>query len=124
MTNYEQLDVFDDTPGLVRNDHPDTAREAAMTVRTGTARFKVLARIVHASRTIDGAPTKFGITDEEICADAGMPPSTERPRRVECVRAGWVEPIPGETRPSMYGKAMQLWRVTDAGYAAYKEAMR
>lgn len=116
----EQLSLAD-TPGLVRRDHRQTAQDAAAKVRTGGPRWRILARIVAASREIGGGPTPFGITDEELADDLALSPSTERPRRVELVRDGLVEAIPDQTRDSRYGRAMQLWRATDAGYALYAQ---
>lgn len=77
-------DPFTDAPGLVRNDHPDTSREAAWSVmpRSGTQRRKVLDYI-----------TRFGpvgATDEEIQRALSMAGNTERPRRVELVRGGHI----------------------------------
>ena len=75
---YEHLE------GLVRTDHPDTAREAAAMVapRIGTQRRKVYDFI--ASTGVAGA------TDIEIQTSLGMGGNTERPRRVELVDQGLI----------------------------------
>lgn len=105
----DQLSLTDDVRGLVRNDHRDTAQQTARAARpfSGTARGRVLACI---------ASSPGGMTDGEVCEALRMNPSTERPRRVECAREGWIEPL-DITRPSAYGHPMQVWTVTDAGRA-------
>jgi hypothetical protein len=86
-------------PGLVRNDHPETSRAAAyaVTPRTGTQRRRVLDAIA-------AKPS----TDEEIQSALHMNPNTQRPRRVELVRGGWVGDS-GERRPSSTGQDSIVW---------------
>lgn len=104
----EQPSLLDDARGQVRRDHADTSHAAALG-RTGTARFKVLA--------ILAAHGEHGLTDEDISNLARISPSTARPRRVELVQAGWVEPAGDTWRSSAWGKRMQVWRITEAGRA-------
>src|SRR5262245_33186997 len=96
----EQLSL--DTAGLVRNDHPDTARQAAQHQigRSGTARrrvFELLAR--------------GGLTDEEIQYHLTMPANTQRPRRVELVDLGVIHDS-GDRRRTMSGEYAIVWSLS------------
>lgn len=51
-----------------------------------------------------------GATDEEVQVGLGMNPSTERPRRIELVEAGRVEPA-GDKRATKSGRSAQVWKV-------------
>lgn len=113
----DQLSLTDDVRGLVRRDHRPTAQHAADAVRSGNARRRVLQAIAEASDTWRG-----GLTDEELTDALAMSPNTVRPRRVELVREGWVEASPLHTRPSAYGREMQVWRVTVTGRAELRSA--
>lgn len=97
-----RLDPDAPTPGLARNDHPDTAKLAALRAapRTGTARRRVLMTIANCGA--DGA------TDEEIQHSLGMNPSTQRPRRVELVQGGWIEDS-GKRRRTLSGDQAIVW---------------
>jgi hypothetical protein len=97
--------------GKVRHDAPDTSREAARLIapKVGTKRQQVLREIAMS------APQ--GVTDEGICLALGMNPSTERPRRVELVEAGWVEDS-GERLLLRSGTHAILWRLTQRGREA------
>lgn len=75
---YQQLSLTD----APYQPHSDTSREAAERIepRTGTLRASVL-RFLRA----------YGpATDEQVQRALAMGPSTQRPRRVELVRAGLV----------------------------------
>jgi hypothetical protein len=120
MIDGEQLSLPDpsaDDIGLFQ--HPDagaaeTQRVAAIEEypRTGTARLAVL-------RAIARLPDDYGLTDEEIQNALHLNPSTERPRRVELVTAGWVEDS-GIRRPTRAsGKPAAAWRLTPAGRVAF-----
>lgn len=80
----DQLDLFGSRDGLVRNDHPDTAHQAAQAVapRTGTLRHKVWEHVK--------ARGFYGATDNEMQDDIPMPANTQRPRRVELVQGGLI----------------------------------
>ena len=86
--------------GLVRHDHPPTARRAAASAPVKTGRERVMLAIRDAGDD--------GMTDDEIADHTGMSPSTARPRRVELVAAGWVVNS-GRERPSHTGRAMVVW---------------
>lgn len=105
-SSSDQL-AFDpyDRPGLVRNDHPDTAKEAATQANTGRTRAWVLdfmrSNGVH------------GVTDEEIITAGefnGLRANGLRPRRVELVRDGLVEDS-GEKRKTRSGRNAIVWRL-------------
>lgn len=91
--------LFDDPPA---QRHSPTSRAAAESIKpsTGTLRLRVLAYIRSA-----GA---HGATDEELIDALGMAPSTARPRRIECVSAGWVHDS-GRTRPTRSGRQATVW---------------
>lgn len=93
------------SPGLVRNDHGETAHAAARQVR---GKRELYHRLLTA---IDGSIG--GLTDEELQLTTGMNPSTERPRRVELVDAG-VLCDSGNRRKTRSGRAAVVWsRVKD-----------
>lgn len=76
----ESLDLFSYCPPAQYRS--PTSVEAAVKVepRAGTLRRRVLDFL----RSVDGA------TDDEMQVALDMNPSTQRPRRVELVAAGWV----------------------------------
>jgi predicted transcriptional regulator len=85
--------------------HSETSLAAAEAIRPrlGELQQRVLAVVRHSPAT-----------DEEIQDALGMGPSTERPRRVELVRAGLVRDS-GETRATRSGRQAVVWEVTDHG---------
>lgn len=95
---------------LTGNAHPATSFAAAAKVlgRTGTARHRVLLALAASGRT-----------DEELQCHLGMSPNTERPRRVELVRHGYVADS-GLRRASASGTRSIVWAPTDAGRAALR----
>jgi hypothetical protein len=95
------MTTFDNEPGLVRRDHPDTAKTAALAVlpRTGTQRRRVYDRIARAGL--------YGITDQGLQADLDMDGNTERPRRVELVRGGFV--VDSGRRRIIDGRPAIVW---------------
>lgn len=103
--------VSADTPGLVRNDHQETARKAAtaIAVRSGTQRAAVLLHLYQ-----DHQAGLIGSCDELISAVTGLGASSERPRRVELVNMGLVEPTGKTVRTSTNREAM-TWRITHQG---------
>lgn len=88
--------------------HPDTSHQAAERVylRSGTCRRRVLQALL-------ARP----MTDEEVQMVLAMGANTERPRRVELCRAGYVEATE-ERRRSYAGCWSVVWTVTDAGRRA------
>ena len=101
-----------DMPGKVRADAPGTSRAAAQatTLKTGTARWRVLEAIWYAAN--DGA------TDHDLQHSLEMDPSTERPRRGELVDAGLVRAAGIRTHD---GREWTVWVLTQAGADAYRE---
>ena len=98
-----QSPVVRNTPGLVRADAPDTSKQAARVVKTGTARMAVLRMIVDAGDK--------GVTDEQM--QASMAANTQRPRRRELQTAGYIQP--GGTRPTATGAKATIWIATTRG---------
>lgn len=116
--NALQADVADptlDTVGLVRNDHVETAQEAAKAIRlrSGTQRAAVLIELYMAR--LSG-----GMSDEMLQAVLGMGASSERPRRVELCRMGFVEDS-GKRVHTSTGREAVVWAVTEAGAAAARK---
>lgn len=100
-------------PGtLERHDARPTSTAAARRAlgASGGARARVLAAVAAEPRT-----------DEELQGDLRMPANTQRPRRVECEEAGWLEDS-GQRRPTASGADAIVWRVTSAGLLALDEA--
>lgn len=74
---------------------------------SGTARMRVLRFIV-----VSG---DHGATDEEVQLALDMNPSTERPRRDELARGGWIRRT-GRTRPFRSGATGDVWVATQAAH--------
>ena len=83
--------------------HSDTSHSAAESMRAlaGRLRARVYACIVRAGRE--------GCTDEEMQAELQMQGSTQRPRRVELVRAGLVVDS-GLRRRTFAGRSAVVWK--------------
>lgn len=111
------LDAVANGYGLVRNDHPETAQEAAKEIklRSGTQRAAVLLHLLE-----DHKAGMIGSSDELIAAVTGLGPSSERPRRVELVRMGLVEPS-GKTIRTSTGYEAMMWRCTEQGVKAARK---
>jgi hypothetical protein len=105
-----------DRVGKVRADAPETSQAAAraITLKTGTARWRILARLWCSYDT-----ATVGRTDLELQRELDMNPSTERPRRGELVDAGLVTDA-GWTRIHD-GREWTVWVLTQAGVDAYRE---
>lgn len=103
MTQFSIFDVDDDSPGLVRNDHPDTSLTAAMLAipRTGTQRRRVYDAIRDAGEE--------GRTDLELQLYLALDGNTERPRRVELQRGGHI--VDSGRRRVAQGRPMIVWVV-------------
>lgn len=106
-----------DTVGLVRNDHGDTAQAAAKAIklRSGTQRAAVLLELFEAN--VSG---RSGMCDEELQFALEMGASSERPRRVELVRMGYVEDSTVRTRTTS-GQEAVVWGITDKGIIAARK---
>jgi hypothetical protein len=105
---------YDSNATITGRNHPETSYIAAEKTlgHSGTARRKVLAEIV------EGWP---GLTDEEVQERLRMPPNTERPRRVELVRMGFVKDS-GVRRPTVWGNPSIVWSATPKGTAVLQFA--
>ena len=96
--------LFDDTPPLPAllkfQLHSITSESAALSMapKAGTLRAKVLEEIKRGPKT-----------DEQLIDALEMNPSTLRPRRVELVNLGLIEP--DGTALTKSGRKALLWRV-------------
>lgn len=98
----EQLEfVWPEPPA---QQHSDTSRDAADAIKGVSGRLRREVYEWLAGRGVDGG------TDEEIQAALNMPSSTQRPRRVELVRAGRVVDS-GRQRPTKSGRKAVVWTV-------------
>lgn len=106
-----------DAMGLVRNDHGETAQAAAKAIklRSGTQRAAVLLELLNAD-----LKTWHGMSDEQLQQTLQLGASSERPRRVELVRMGFVEDS-GKRAPTMSGMEAVLWTITEAGRSAARK---
>src|SRR5262245_33899466 len=91
--------------------HSRTSVQAAQTIEplAGTLRGRILAEL--------RAAGKEGLTDEELQERLAMGPSTQRPRRIELVEAGFVRDS-GRTRPAKSGRAATVWVAVEKGAGA------
>lgn len=97
------------TAGQARSDGAATSKEAALAImpKTGGQRRRVLEAVASVARD----PRTAGLTDPEIQSMTGLGQNSERPRRVELVRGGWLEDS-GQTR-EYGGSAHVVWVLTD-----------
>lgn len=111
------LDAVANGYGLVRNDHGDTAKNAAEAIklRSGTQRAAVLLELFQAN--VSGTD---GMSDETLQAVLGMGASSERPRRVELCRMGYVDDS-GKRVLTSAGREAAVWQITDAGIIAARK---
>jgi len=82
--------------------HSGTSRDAATAIRpkAETLRAMVLTAIENIGAR--------GLTDEELQHDLDLEGSTQRPRRVEFLRAGLIRDS-GRTRKTASGRAATVW---------------
>ena len=106
-----------DAMGLVRNNHGDTAKAAAESIklRSGTQRAAVLLELFQAN--VSGMD---GLSDETLQAVLGMGASSERPRRVELCRMGYVDDS-GKRVVTTSGREAVVWQITDTGIIAARK---
>lgn len=97
----DQMAMFEIPETLPFQVKSETSREAAEEMRGSakTDRERVLVVIQGASH---------GRTDEEIQRMLRMNPSTQRPRRIELVKAGQVRDS-GRTRKTKSGRKATVW---------------
>lgn len=108
---HEPFD-WDDT-GQARWTDPDTAKQAAISVRPGSARYSLL--VAHFRYPA-------GLTDEQACDLAGLRRVSEYATRCsELTRAGFLEETE-LTRSGDSGLLRMVRRITPAGRAALIEA--
>ncbi len=93
--------VFDDAPA---QQHSPTSQEAAAAMDQ-SGRLNALRRSVLDFVLLMG---EEGATDEEIQVSIPMKPNTERPRRVELVRAGLIRDS-GKKRKGTSGHQAVVW---------------
>lgn len=96
----------------------DTSHQAAAKAapRYGTVRAQVLA-------AIEGRPSGYGATDDELEALTGRSHQSLSACRNSLMRDGLIEPQPGPDgatvkRPTRHGNDATAWRATDAGRLA------
>lgn len=84
-----QADMFSAPPA---QGHSQTSREAAEAAKPDAPRLR--------TQVLDFIRAHGPVTDEQVQDGLAMNPSTQRPRRVELLRAGLIEedPVKGETK--------------------------
>jgi hypothetical protein len=98
--------VTTDLPAHQRHSETSTAAAGAIEPKAATLR-----RLVLEALRLRG---QQGATDDElqeVLGSVGMSGNTQRPRRVELVRAGLVRDS-GTTRPTRSGRRAVVWVVT------------
>ena len=95
-----QQDLFSDQPVQA---HSETSREAGEQAKPIAAKLREQVYEFLRSNTC-------GCTDEEIQIGLGMNPNTQRPRRIELVRAGLVRDS-GIKRKTNSGRDAVVWEV-------------
>lgn len=99
-----QGSLLEESAQLAKNAR-ETSRLAALKVAptSGTKRRAVLVEVI--------AARSHGITDDALSYQLQMPPNTLRPRRVELVEGGWIQPGDREAE-SFYGNKAIAWVAT------------
>jgi hypothetical protein len=94
-----------DRPGQVRSDADATSRAAAtaIVVKSGSQRGEILKALAKGDRT-----------DFELQVELGIDQNSERPRRGELVRSGFVQATE-QTRRHRDAE-FRVWAITDLGY--------
>jgi hypothetical protein len=98
----------------------DTSRQAALLAlpASGRNRRRVLDAVVAVARN----PSLVGLTDLQIAQATGLRDNSVRPRRVELVDGGWLEPATdGEGHPvtrEHYGREHTVWVLTQKAAGA------
>jgi len=102
MWDQEEFE-FDYEPDAPYQRHSETSRDAAELIEPDVAslRGRVLAYLRKCGEK--------GATDDEMQVALQMNPSTQRPRRIELWKAGFIEPT-SETRPTRSGRQATVWR--------------
>lgn len=99
--------------GRARSDARATAKAAALAVlpKSGRQRRRVLDAIVAVARD----PRIVGLTDVQLAHATGLSPNSVRPRRVELVDGGWLEPA--STTREHNGREHTVWCLTQKAVA-------
>lgn len=94
--------------GRSRTGARGAAKRDALAVlpRPGAQRRRVLDAVAAVARN----PQIVGLTDVQIAHATGLGPNSVRPRRVELVDGGWLEPA--ETTREHHGRAHTVWCLT------------
>lgn len=95
-----QMELHEAAPPV--QSHSATSQAAGDSVRASAGTLR--ARVLEAVRAAGAG----GLTDEQIQQLLGMNPSTQRPRRIELVKAGRVMDS-GSVRPTASGRAATVW---------------
>lgn len=95
-----QLSINFKAPPRVRGSATSKAAAERAAPRAGTKRAQVLDYIRSCSAQ--------GATDDEMQSCVPMSPNTQRPRRVELVRGGFIKDS-GRTRPTSGGDQAVVW---------------
>ncbi len=86
--------------------HSETSREAASKIEGDAPTCRgIVLRVLRAHRAL---------TDEEIQTISSLPPSTQRPRRIELVRLGLVRDS-GKIALTRSGRKAVLWEAVTIG---------
>jgi hypothetical protein len=109
-------DITNPREGLTRKGAPETSQAAARAIKTrsGSQRHELL-------RYLHRVPE---LADFELQRDLWIGANSQRPRRVELLRAGYIEPArdgegkPLTTKHPTSGLQCQRWRVTERGRVA------
>jgi hypothetical protein len=92
----------------------DTSRRAALAVLPASGRQR--RRVLDAVAAVSRNPSLVGLTDLQIAQATGLRDNSVRPRRVELVDGGWLEPATdGEGRTvtrEHYGREHTVWILT------------
>lgn len=102
-TLFDDLNQYRPKPPAQAHSEPSVAAAERAAPTAGTLRAEVLDHIRKQG--------SYGATDEEIQYALLMNPSTQRPRRVELVRGGYVVAA-ATTRPTVSGRQATVWVAT------------
>jgi len=109
-SDSQQGDLLSWRPAPPAQHHSPTSEAAAESLPPSWLSAARLTVLRHLSQC-DGA------TDEALQDACGLNPSSQRPRRIECVERGLVEDS-GRTAPTRSGRQAVVWICTAKGRAA------
>lgn len=99
--DVDQVPVVMEPPPFQLHSNTSAAAAARIQPAASTLRAQVLEEL---RRHLEVG----GLTDEQLQANLGMGANTERPRRIELVRAGWVKDS-GRRRLTQSGREAVVW---------------